>query len=266
MRVPAHLNEAVLILSAHVAMQLRLRAALETLSPVECAASEADLLLRLERPVRLVVIHGAPPFADTRLPARIRHAVCNLRAPIVVLASSKDPAWADGEALIAAGEVEDIIHIDAERAESLIAAWSLHRLAHQSAPESLHRVLEELLLSDGPELSVTAWAATKPDGSRFTLRRELRKMGVTPSALVAAARVLNVVARMLVGGQERPRGRAVALPEVRAARRLLARTLGVTTREISTLVRGDDGIAEVRGRTVKAVGALLRAYDMGTGK
>jgi hypothetical protein len=250
-------------------MKVRLRDALEAFSPVEFAASEPELISRLHRPARLVVIHGAPPFADPRLPSRLRHAARGPSTPLVLLASSKEPAWGCGDDLIAAGELDDIIHIDAERVEPLIAAWSLHsdrcrrkvealRLAHLCAPASLHRFLEELLLTNSADLSVTAWAAIKPDGSRFSLRRELQKEGVKPSVLVDAVRVLNVVARVLVRNRERLSGRLAALPDVRSARRLLLRTLGVTAREISVITKDAAGAAEMRGRTVKAVGEMLR--------
>ncbi len=259
----------VLILSNHVAMKVRLRAALEPFSPVDFVASEAELVARMLRPARLVVIHGAPPFADARLPSRLRHGASCSRAPVVVLTSSKEPAWARAAELIALEEVDDVVHLDTERVECLVAAWSLHpdrcrrkvealRLAHQSAPEPLHRFLEELLLNDSADLSVTAWAAKQADGSRFALRRELQKEGVRPSALVEAARVLNVVANMLVRSRGRLKGRLAALPDVRSARRLLARTLGVTPREISAITKHVDGAEEVRGRAVKAVEALLR--------
>jgi hypothetical protein len=276
--LPTHASRPVLILSDHVAMKVRLGEALERFSPVLFASTEPELLSRLsQQPVRVVVIHGAPPFADPRLPARVRHANLGMAAPIVVLASSKDPAWAGGDELIASGQVDDIIHIDSERVESLIAAWSLHsdrcrrkvealRLAHQSAPDSLHRFLEELLLNDSADLSVTAWAAGLPAGSRFTLRRTLQKEGVKPSVLVDAARVLNVVARVLVRGRGRLKGRLAALPDVRSARRLLMRTLGVTPREISQIAEDEDGAAEVRDRTVKAVGEMLRSDETVAGK
>jgi len=275
--LPTHANRPVLILSDHVAMKVRLGAALERFSPVSYASTEPELMSLLNQPARLVVIHGAPPFADPRLPSRVRHATHDRAVPIVVLASSKDPAWANGDELIASGQVDDIIHIDAERMESLIAAWSLHsdrcrrkvealRLAHQSAPDSLHHFLEQLLLNDSADLSVTAWAAAMPEGSRFTLRRTLQKEGVKPSVLVDAARVLNVVARVLVRGRGRLKGRLSALPDVRSARRLLARTLGITPTEISQIADDEAGAAEVRDRTVKAVGEMLRPEDAGPEK
>ncbi|MHB1310785.1 MAG: hypothetical protein ACYC3L_02120 [Gemmatimonadaceae bacterium] len=260
-----------------MAMKLRLGQALDRFAPVSFASTEQELLSLLGQPARLVVIHGAPPFADPRLPSRVRHAAHGVAVPIVVLASSKDPAWTGGDELIASGQVDDIIYIDSERVESLIAAWSLHsdrcrrkvealRLAHESAPDSLHHFLEELLLNDSADLSVTSWAAGLPAGSRFTLRRTLQKEGVKPSALVDAARVLNVVARVLVRGRGRLKGRLAALPDVRSARRLLMRTLGITPREITDIVNDEAGVAEVRDRTVKAVGEMLRSDDPGAGK
>jgi hypothetical protein len=264
---------AVLVLSNHVAMKVRLRNALEPFSPVEFASSEPELLSLLERPVRLIVIHGAEPFDDARLAVRVRHAARELRAPLVVIASSREPAWRNGRELIESGQVEDIIHTDTERLDSLIAAWSLHsdrcrrkvealRLAHQSAPESLHRFLEELLLNDSADLSVNAWAAMKSDGSRFTLRRELAKEGVTPSTLVDVARVLNVVTRMLVRSGTRLRGRLAALPDVRSARRLLARTLRMSPSDVTEMAR-QEGPDAVRRRTRQAVGEMLRGGEDG---
>ena len=275
--MPTHANRPVLILSDHVAMKVRLGEALERFAPVRFSSTEPELLSLMGQPARLIVIHGAPPFADARLPARVRHAAHGTAAPIVVLASSKDPAWAGGDELIASGQVDDIIYIDSERVESLIAAWSLHsdrcrrkvealRLAHESAPDSLHHFLEELLLNDSADLSVTRWAAGQPAGSRFTLRRTLQKEGVKPSVLVDAARVLNVVARVLVRGRGRLKGRLAALPDVKSARRLLMRTLGVTPREITEKVNDEAGVADVRDRTVKAVGEMLRPEDPGAGK
>jgi hypothetical protein len=153
----------------------------------------------------------------------------------------------------------------------LVAAWSLHpdrcqrkvealRLAHQSAPESLHPFLEELLLKDSGTLSVSAWAAQKPDGSRFALHRELAKIGVSPSTLVDVARVLNVVARVLVRGGARLKGRLAALPDVRAARRLLARTLRMSPSDVTLLAR-EQGPEAVRDKARQAVKQMLRSNE-----
>ncbi len=195
------------------------------------------------RAVRLVVIDGAPPHADARLPARLRAAARGLRAPIVVLASSREPTWSDRHALIASGHVDDVMHEDTERVDALMAAWSLHsdrcrrkvealRLAHQSTPAPLHQFLEELLLNDSADLSVAAWAASKPDSSRFQLRRQLAREGIKPTVLVNVARVLNAVAR----------------------------NLGMTPTDVSDLAirDGDDA---VRDRTKRAVGEMLRGSD-----
>ena len=46
----------------------------------------------------------------------------------------------------------------------------------------------EVGFKDTGDLSVGAWAAKKPDGSRFALHRELAKIGVSPSTLVDVAR------------------------------------------------------------------------------
>jgi hypothetical protein len=258
----------VLVLSDHVAMKVRLRDALLPFSPVEFAASEQELLERLHRPARLIIIHGAPPFADARLPARLRHALRDMIVPIVVVVSSREHAWMRAAELIESGEVEDVIRIDTERVDALVAAWSLHsdrcrrkvealRLAHESAPESLHEFLEELLLNDSADLSVTAWAAKKGDQSRFALHRELAKQGVSPSTLVDIARVLNVVTRLLVRSRARLKGRLAAFPDVRSARRLLARTLGLSPSDMTHLVR-EEGPDAVRDRTRRAVGEMLR--------
>lgn len=264
-------EQPVLVLSDHVAMKVRLRDALAPFSPVEFAASEHELLQLLHRPARLVVIHGAAPFDDARLPVRLRHALRDATVPIVVVATSRESAWQQAAALIASGQVEDVIRVDTERLDALIAAWSLHgdrcrrkvealRLAHQSAPEGLHRFLEELLLNDSADLSVTAWAAKKNDSSRFALHRELAKKGVSPSTLVDVARVLNVVTRVLVRGGTRLKGRLAALPDVRAARRLLTRTLGMSPSDMTHLAR-EQGPEAVRDRTRRAVGEMLRSGD-----
>jgi hypothetical protein len=103
---------------------------------------------------------------------------------------------------------------------------------------------------------VGAWAAKKPDGSRFALHRELAKIGVSPSTLVDAARVLNVVTRVLVRGGTRLKGRLAALPDMRAARRLLARTLGMSPSDVTHLAR-EQGPDAVRDRTRQAVSKML---------
>lgn len=261
------MDPPVLILSVHVAMKLRLRDAMAPYAHVECVASEHELLQRLARPVRLIVIHGVPPFSDVRLPARLRHARRETAASIVIVTHSREPAWQSGRALIASGQVEDIIYTDTERVDALVAAWSLDsdrcrqkvealRLARESAPENLHVVLEELLLSDTGDLSVGAWAAKKPDGSRFALHRELSKVGVSPSTLVDVVRVLTVVTRVLVRGGTRLKGRLAALPDVRAARRLLARTLGMSPSDVTHLAH-EQGPDAVRDRTRRAVSRML---------
>jgi hypothetical protein len=260
------MDRPVLILSDHVAMKVRLRDAMAPYARVECVASEHDLLQRLARPVRLVVIHGVPPFADPRLPARLRHAVRE-SASIVVVTHSREPAWQSGRALIASGQVEDIICTDTERVDALVAAWSLDsdrcrqkvealRLARESAPENLHVVLEELLLKDTGDLSVGAWAAEKPEGSRFALHRELSKIGVSPSTLVDVARVINVVTQVMVRGGTRLKGRLSTLPDVRSARRLLMRTLGMSPRDVTHLVH-EQGPDAVRDHTRRAVSRML---------
>lgn len=181
---------------------------------VECVVTEHDLLRRIARPVRLIVIHGVPPFSDPRLPARLRHALGDAAVSIVVVTHSREPAWQSGRALIASGQVEDIIYTDTERVDALVAAWSLDsdrcrqkveamRHARESAPENLPVFLEELLLKDTGDLSAGARAARTPDGSRSALHRELAKIGVSPSTLVDMARVLNVVSRILVRGGTR---------------------------------------------------------------
>ncbi|MHB8839627.1 MAG: hypothetical protein ACYC7F_11855 [Gemmatimonadaceae bacterium] len=248
-------------------MKVRLREAMAPYTRVECVATEHELLQRLARPVRLIVIHGVPPFADARLPARLRHALRDAAVSIVVVTNSREPAWQLGRALIATGQVEDIIYTDAERVDALVAAWSLDsdrcrqkvealRLVHQSAPENLHVFLEDLLLNNTGDLSVSAWAATKPEGSRFALHRELAKIGVSPSTLVDVARVLNVVTRVLVRSGTRLKGRISALPDVRSARRLLARTLGMSPSDVTHLAR-EHGPDAVRDRTRRAIAAML---------
>ncbi len=248
-------------------MKLRLRDAMAPYARVECVSTEHELLQRLARPVGLIIIHGVPPFADARLPARLRHALRDDAVSLVVVTHSREPAWQLGRALIATGQVEDVIYTDVERVDGLVAAWSLDsdrcrqkvealRLAHQSAPENLHPFLEDLLLNNTGDLSVSAWAAKKPEGSRFALHRELAKIGVAPSTLVDVARVLNVVTRMLVRGGTRLKGRIPALPDVRSARRLLARTLGMSPSDVTHLAR-DHGADAVRDRTRRAIAAML---------
>ncbi len=261
------MDRPVLILSDHVAMKVRLRDAMAPYARVECVASEHELLQRLARPVRLVVIHGVPPFADPRLPARLRHALRESSASIVVVTHSREPAWQSRRALLASGQVEDIICTDTERVDALVAAWSLDsdrcrqkvealRLARESAPENLHVVLEELLLKDTGDLSVSAWAAKKPEGSRFALHRELSKIGVAPSTLVDVARVINMVAQVLVRGGTRLKERLATLPDVRSARRLLMRTLGMSPSDVTHLVQ-EQGPDAVRDHTRRAVSKML---------
>ena len=268
MFMPAGRPDAVVVLADHVAMRVRLRSAIEPFSPVEFAASEAELISRMRRPARLVTIHGVAAYADVRLPARVRNEQALAVTPIVVLASSKDPVWRDREKLIDSGLVEDIIHTDTEHLDPLIAAWSLHRdrcrpkvealrLAHQTTPEPLHAFLEELLLGDSAKLSVAAWAATKSDGSRFALRRELAKEGVTPSMLIDVARVLNIVARVLMRAADHQGEPAGTAPEAGSSRRLLARTLRMSPRDVTHLAR-EEGADAVRDRARLAVRELLR--------
>lgn len=258
----------VVILSAHVAMKVRLRAAIEPYAPVDFASSESDLVARALRPVRLFVIHGAPPFTDPRLPGRLRAVTRPPCVPIVLLASSRDPAWTHGQELMASGQVDDVIRTDTDRLDALIAGWSLPsdrgrrmvealRLAHESTPGPLHPFLEELLLHDDADLSVTSWAATKPDSSRFALRRELARQGVNPTVLVNVARMLSVVARVLVRSRDESAGHAIAFPEVRSARRLLARTMGMSPSDVTRLAH-QQGPEAVRDRARRAVGELLR--------
>ena len=251
-------------------MKVRLRGALAPFAPVEFASSEPELVARLRRPARLVVIDGAPPFADPRLPARLRGATCDRQAAIIVLATSREPAWAGRQELIASGQVDDVIRIDLEREEPLVVAWSLHgdrcrrkvealRLAHESTPVALHHLVEELLLSD-TVLSVSTWAASKPDNSRFTLRRQLAREGINPKVLVDVARVLNAVARVIVGSRSRLPAPAATFPEAGSARRLLWRTMGMTPSGVSALAE-KDGPEAVRDRTRRAVGEMLRGHD-----
>lgn len=263
-----HGGPLALILSGHVAMKVRLRAAIEPFAPVDCASSESDLVARMIQPVRLIVIHGAPPFVDPRLPARLRDAARPGCVPIVLLAASREPAWTHGQELIASGQVDDVIRPDIGRMDALIAAWCLHgdrcrrkvealRLAYESAPRPLHPFLEELLLNDGADLSVTAWAATKPDSSRFALRRELARENVSPMVLVNVARMLDLVARLLVRSHDRSSAAAAALPEVQSARRLLARTMGMSPRDVTRLAH-QQGPDAVRDRARRTVGEMLR--------
>ena len=223
------------------------------------AAYYAPQMPGMDRPVLIL--------SDQRLPTRLRHALRDAAVSIVVVTHSREPAWQSGRALIVSGKVEDIIYTDTERVDALVAAWSLDsdrcrhkvealRLARESAPENLHVFLEELLLKDTGDLSVGAWAAKKPDGSRFALHRELAKIGVSPSTLVDVARVLNVVTRVLVRGRTRLKGRLGALPDVRAARRLLARTLGMSPSDVTHLAR-EQGLDAVRDRTRQAVSRML---------
>jgi len=260
---------AVLVLSDHVAMKVRLRDALAPFSPVQFAASEEDLRPHLALTPRLIVIHGVGAFADVRLAARLRHALRNAPVPIIVVTTSREPAWQDAADLIASGQVEDIIRTDTERMDSLVAAWSLHsdrcrrkaealRIVHQAAPQNLHGFLEELLLNDSAELSVAMWAAKKGDQSRFALNRELAKEGVSPSTLVDIARVLNVVTRVLVRGGSTQKGQVSALPDVRAARRLLARTLGMSPSDVTNLA-STAGPDAVRDLTRQALTEMLRS-------
>jgi hypothetical protein len=256
----------VLVLADHVAMKVRLRDAIAPHAPVVFVASEHELVQHITRPVRLVIIHGAPPFADARLPARVRHVRRDGHVPLVVLATSRECAWQDAAALIASGQLDDVIRTDTERMDALVAAWSQHsgrchrmvaalRLVHESAPEPLHGFLEELLLTDCADLSVSSWAARTTDGSRFALHRELAKEGVSPSTLVDVVRVLQVVTRMLVHGAKLNGSRA--LPDMRSARRLLGRTLGMSPSDVTLLAR-EQGPEAVRDRTRRAVGEMLR--------
>lgn len=259
---------SVLVLSNHVAMQIRLRDAMACDCRVEFVATEHELLQLMVRPACMIVIHGAPPFADARLPARLRLAQRDEKVPILVVASSREPAWLGANALIESGQVEDVIRTDTERLDSLIAAWSLHRnrcrrkvealrLVHTSAPEPLHEFLEDLLLHDTQNLSVTAWAAAKNEGSRFALHRELAKRGVSPSTLVDVVRVLNVVTRVLEYGGDLAKGRLAALPDLRAARRLLARTMGMSPSEVNRLAR-EHGPDAVRDRIRRMIAGMLQ--------
>lgn len=261
-------NLPVVILTGHVAMKVRLRAAIEPFAPVVAVSSESDLLAHLCQPVRLIVIHGVAPFADARLPARARGATRAPHVPIIVLAASREPAWAPRQPLIASGQVDDVIHTDTERVDALVAAWSLHsdrcrrkvealRLAHDSTPAPLHQFLEELLLNDSADLSVAAWAASKPDGSRFALRRVLAREGVKPRVLVNVAQMLNFVARVLLSSRGRLTGRLAAFHDARSAQRLLARTMGMTPDDVTVLAR-QEGPDAVRDRAKRAVVEMLR--------
>ncbi len=263
------------ILSDHVAMKVRLRDALANLATVQFAASEHEMMAMLQRPAHLVVVHGVPPYADARLPARLRHALGDTPVPVVIVTTTREPAWKQRDMLISSGQVEDIIYADSERLDALVAAWGLHgdrcrrkvealRLAHACVPESLHLFLEELLLNDSADLSVSAWAAKKHESSRFALHRELAKIGVAPSTLVDVARVLNVVTRVLTRGASQFRGRLPALPDVRAARRLLARTLGMSPSDVTHLAR-EQGPEAVRERTKQAVSQMLHGPDSARG-
>lgn len=252
-------------------MKVRLRDALRPFSPVEFVGSEYDLQQRLHQPVRLVVVHGAAPYADPRLPARLRHAVGEMPVPIIMVASSREPAWRQAAELVASGQLDDALWTDTERVDALLAAWSLHgpacrrkvealRLAHASVPEHLHPFMEDLLLGDPESLTVAAWAARKGDPSRFSLHRELAKKGVAPSTLVEVARMLNIVARTLSRSSAPTEGRLPALPDARAARRLLTRTLGLTPSELSDLAR-EQGADAVRDRVRRAVARMLSGPD-----
>jgi hypothetical protein len=258
----------VVILSGHVAMKVRLRSAIEPFAPVDFASSESDLLARALRPVRFIVIHCAPPFADPQIPVRLRAVARPTCVPIVLLATSRDPAWTHGQELLASGQVDDVIRTDADRVDARIAAWCLHsdrcrrlvealRLAHESTPAPLHPFVEELLLTDDADLSVTSWAAAKPDSSRFALRRELAREGVNPTVLVNVARMLIVVARLLVRSRDRSPGNDLAFPELRSTRRLLARTMGMSPGDVTRLAY-QQGPDAVRDRARQAVGELLR--------
>ncbi len=59
------MDRPVLILSDHVAMKVRLRDAMAPCARVECVDTEHALLQRIQRPVRLIVIHGVPPFSES---------------------------------------------------------------------------------------------------------------------------------------------------------------------------------------------------------
>jgi len=263
----ADVGKPALVLSEHVAMKVRLRDALRPFSPVEFVGSEYDLQQRLHQPVRLVVVHGAAPYADARLPARLRHAAGEMAVPIIMVASSREPAWRQAAELVASGQLDDALWTDTERVDALLAAWSLHgpacrrkvealRLAHASVPENLHSFMEDLLLGDPESLTVAAWAARKGDPSRFSLHRELAKKGVAPSTLVEVARMLNIVARTLSRGTSQLDGRMPAMPDARAARRLLSRTLGLTPSDLTDLAR-EQGPDAIRERVRRAVGVML---------
>lgn len=71
-----------------------------------------------------------------------------------------------------------------------------------------------------------------------------------------AARVINVVTLGLVRGGMRLSGRLATLPDVRSARRLLMRTLGMSPRDVTHLVQ-EQGPDAVRDHTRKAVSKML---------
>lgn len=54
----------VLVLVDHVAMKVRLRDAIAPHAPLRFVASEHELAEHFSRPVRLIFVHGVPPFAD----------------------------------------------------------------------------------------------------------------------------------------------------------------------------------------------------------
>lgn len=250
-------------------MQVRLRAALAADAAVACVSTESELMESITASTRLILIHGVDAFADARLPGRIRKALKDERATIVVLASSRVSAWAQADDMVATGTIDDIIRTDTENVDPLVAAWAeddAHRhrrvealrLAHLSAPACLHPLFEELLRYDAATLSVAGWAKRKTAGSRFALRRDLLKTGCTPSSLVDSARTLDAVARVLVHTRACGQGQASALPEVRATRRLLSNALGLCPREAEMLTRGEGDVAAMRQRAVDVVRRKLR--------
>ena len=103
-------------------MKVRLRDTLAPFSPVQFASSEQDLLQLMAQPARLIVIHGTKPFDDARLPARLRKVLRDHHVPIVVVATTREPAWKNATQMIASGQMEDLIRVDAERLDSLVAA------------------------------------------------------------------------------------------------------------------------------------------------
>lgn len=261
----------VLVLSDHVPMKVRLRDALEPFAPVVTVGSELELIAKLQEPARLLVVHGVGVFADARLPWRVRRDVPTFESPIVVVTTSREPAWEQANELVSSGQLEDVIRSDTERMDSLVAAWTLHgdrcrrkvealRMAHESAPERLHPFLEELLLEDSADLSVRSWAERKPEGSRFSLRRELAREGVTPSLLLDVVRVLNAVSRVLQRSRSRLQDHLPTLPDVRSARRILNRTLGMSPSDVTNLAK-TEGPDAVRERTKRAVSDMLRGTD-----